>query len=212
MMVKENIKRHLTGAIKILTLSFVIIILFSASVSALTYQEEITVQFTFDPSLSVELTSSDISISGLTPGLSSNSNTISVNVTTNNMLGYTLSAKVGGEGQIANSSDLVNTTANASFSSLADNASLTLANFGDNKWGYTTASSVGADSVYSGLLYNTDKIINQTTSYSGTAKTGYPGTNSTSFTIGAKAAATQVSGNYTNVITFTVVPNTVNSN
>ena len=57
------------------------------------------------------------------------------------------------------------------------------------------------------MIYNTGKTINKTTSYDGTAADGYAGTDSTSFTIGAKAAPTQVSGDYSNVITFAVVSN-----
>ncbi|MBR5046361.1 hypothetical protein IKX73_01885, partial [Candidatus Saccharibacteria bacterium] len=50
-------------------------------------------------------------------------------------------------------------------------------------------------------------VINATTNHDGTAATGYTGTSSTNFTIGAKASADQAAGDYTNVITFTAVTN-----
>ncbi|MBR5046252.1 hypothetical protein IKX73_01325, partial [Candidatus Saccharibacteria bacterium] len=52
-------------------------------------------------------------------------------------------------------------------------------------------------------------VINATTNHDGTAATGYTGTSSTNFTIGAKASADQAAGDYTNVITFTAVTNEV---
>ena len=194
-------------AVRIIVLGLVISIFCGASASALTYRDGMDVQFTFDPTISLTLSSNTITIDNLIPGNTSTSYTILVNVETNNMLGYTLSAKVGGTGQTDASNSLVNTTYNTSFDSIANNASTILSSFADNKWGYTTATTVGNDSLYSGLLYNTDKIINQTTNYSGTAASGYPGTNTTRFTIGARAASTQIAGDYTNVITFTVVSN-----
>ena len=173
----------------------------------MTYQNEINVRFTFEPSLSISLSSPNLIISNLVPGNYSNSNTITVDVTTNNVTGYTLTAKVGGTGQTAANNSLVNTISNTAFTSLGDSDNIILPNFSDNKWGFSTAASITDATTFSGLLYNEDKVINATTNYDGTAATGYTGTNSTKFTIGAKASADQAAGDYTNVITFTAVTN-----
>ena len=211
----NNIKRHLTGREKIITLSALIITLLFGGVlsfdfvSAMTYQNEINVQFTFEPSLSISLSSPNLIISNLVPGNYSNSNTITVDVTTNNIAGYTLTAKVGGTGQTAANNSLVNTISNTAFTSLGDSDNIILPNFSDNKWGFSTAASITDATTFSGLLYNEDKVINATANNDGAAATGYTVTNSTKFTIGAKASADQAAGDYTNVITFTAVTNVI---
>ena len=202
-----NSTRHLTGAVKIITLSLIIITLYGTNTSALTYQDSVDVSFTFDPTLSISLSAGALTIDNLVPGNSARSNTISVDVTTNNVYGYALTAKVGGTMAGASASNaLVN--GGASFSSLATSDNLILADFGADTWGYTTASSINDNTTtYSGLLYDADTTINMTTGMQGKPVGGYPGTNSTSFTIGASASESQLSGAYTNVISFTVVTN-----
>ena len=206
--------RHLTGAIKIITLSLIIVSLYSASTSALTYQDSVDVSFTFDPTLSISLSSSNISIDSLSPGNYAHSNTVAINVSTNNVYGYTLTAKVGDDGGVSGtsaSSNLVNTSTSTSFTSLASNDNLTLSSFSPNTWGYTTARSINnGTTTYSGLLYNTDTTLNMTTGNAGKSIAGYPGTNTTNFTIGASASTDQLAGDYTNIISFTVVTNIVN--
>ena len=179
-------------------------------VSALTYQDSVDVQFTFEPSLTVGLSSSALTIPSLSPGNAAHSNTISVNVATNNIYGYTLSAKVGGTGQTSETAALTNTNTDTTFASLDSSDSLILANLGSNTWGYTTAGTINdASTTYSGLQYGTDTTLNVTKNYTGTAFSDYPGTNNTSFTIAAKASTDQLAGEYTNVITFTAVVNNV---
>ena len=183
-----------------------------ALASALTYQDSVDVQFTFEPSLTVGLSSSALTIPSLSPGNAAHSNTISVNVATNNVYGYTLSAKVGGTGQTSETAALTNTNTNTTFASLGSSDSLILANLGSNTWGYTTAGTINdASTTYSGLQYGTDTTLNVTKNYTGTAFSDYPGTNNTSFTIAAKASTDQLAGEYTNVITFTSVVNNVDS-
>lgn len=172
-------------------------------VSALSYQKDVDVKFTFNPFLAISLSSADLIIPNLNPGTSAYSNTISIDVDTNNVVGYTLSAKVG-DGTNYTNDKLVNTNTNVTFDNIT--ASSVLAGFGDNKWGYTLGT-VNTDSLYSGLIYNEDTIINATTNASGTASEGYTGTNTTNFTIGAKASDTMASGDYKNVIVFNVVSN-----
>ena len=173
-------------------------------VSALSYQNNVDLSFAFNPVLAISLSSADLLIPNLTPGSSAYSNTITIGVDTNNITGYTLSAKVG-DGTTYTNDKLINSSSNTYFDNLT--SSSTLANFGDNKWGYALGT-ISSSSTYSGLVYNTDTIINATTNASGTAATGYTGTSNTSFTIAAKASDTQASGDYKNVIIFTVVANT----
>lgn len=175
--------------------------------NAMTFQDTVNVQFSFDTSLGITLSSRNIVISELSPGSAAYSNTITATVSTNNAYGYTLSAMVGGTGQTAANNTLYSSVTGTSFASLASDADITLANFQDNNWGYTTAGSIDNSTTYSGLIYNTGKTINKTTDYMGSPADGYVGTESTSFTIGAKAAPTQASGDYSNVITFAVVSN-----
>ena len=202
----ESSKRILTEGAKIITLCFGISTLCSAHASALSAQEEVDLQFTFVPSLSISLSDSRIYIDNLTPGNYANSNTIRINVTTNSAFGYTLTATVGNEEDYT-SNELINADSKATFSSIDSNAELTLNNFNPNYWGYTTATSVGSSSLYSGLTYNASTIINKTMSSSGRAFREYPGTNTTNFTIGASASSDQLSGEYTNVIGFELIAN-----
>ncbi len=205
--VYRNILGQLTGKKKYILQSF-LVILFGLSANnafAVTFQNNVGVEFTFNSTLSISLSSADLLIANLAPGASASSNTITVSVDTNNITGYTLSATVG-DGTTYTNDKLVNSSSNTYFDNLT--SSSTLANFGNNKWGYALGT-ISSSSTYSGLVYNTDTIINATTNASGTAATGYTGTNNTSFTIGAKASDTQASGDYKNVIVFTVVGNTV---
>jgi len=177
-------------------------------VSALSYQKDVDVKFTFNPFLAISLSSADLIIPNLNPGTSAYSNTISIGVDTNNIAGYTLFAKVG-DGTIYTNDKLVNATAGTYFNNLTSSA--TLSNFNDNDWGYALGTVTSSTS-YSGLTYNVDTVINATTNKAGTAASSgcvssCSGTNATDFTIAAKASVTQAYGDYQNVIIFTVVSN-----
>lgn len=185
--------------------------------SALTYQTQIPVQFSFEPELSINLSSSDLIISNLTPGDSGDSNIITVGVSTNALYGYTLSATVGTK--TGASTALANTSnSNYKFNNLSNSVS-SLANIPDNNWGYSYSSDNGttwvsgntgsASAGYAGLPLdnntNADErgkggvlLINND---------GTSNTNSVKFKIGAKASSTQPSGEYTNVINFYAVTN-----
>ena len=158
----------------------------------------------------MSLSSADLVIPHLTPGNYASSNTITVNIATNNAKGYTLTAKVGDKNStILNNNNLVNTTnSNINFTSLLTSDSLVASNFDDNKWGYTTASTIDSNAKYSGLLYNVDTVINATKNTLGMPQSSeYPGTNTTNFTIAARAGDSQASGEYTNIINFRGVAN-----
>ena len=208
----KNSKHLITEGAKIIMLSFLISTLRFMPASALTSQSTTGFQFSFNSSLSISLSSADLVIPHLTPGNYANSNTITVNVSTNNSYGYTLMAKVGDKNNpnLANN-NLVNTDnmANNIFTSLATSDDIVLPSFSDSKWGYTTAPIIDTSTTtYSGLLYGIDTIINATKTSTGIPMNNtYPGTNTTNFTIAAKAGDSQASGEYTNVINFRGVAN-----
>ena len=193
------------------------------NVSALTYQDNVGLNFTFNPSITVSLSnasgsgSADLVINDLTPGTSSDSNIIIVNVLTNNTNGYELKSNVGNSTTYASanrdlvlSSALPNnvTSTTPKFSSIdygASESSLTV----DNTWGYSYLDETLTGSTwsnYSGLPLYSD------TEHTTTLKTANGPSLSTGdnidFKIAAKASTTQASGEYNNVINFIAVGNT----
>ena len=160
---------------------------------ALSYQSNVGVSFTFNPTLSVNISPSDLVISNLTPGTTSDSNIINVSVATNAAYGYTLSAIMNG-----NNNNLTHTNDTNTFSSIATDSSLPNL-VTDNTWGYSYKNNLAPAptwSSYSGLSNSADKVLFNTDSNSN---------GSIDFKIGAKAASTQASGTYTGVINFTAV-------
>ena len=215
----RNITSHFTGKEKIITLvsiiimlSFVNITLYSSNmfsntnVSALSYSSNIGIGFTFNPSISVSISPSNLVIDNLTPSITADSNTITVSVATNAAYGYTLSAMVNGNnnnnGNNSNNSsnsNLTHTNGTSMFSSIATDASLSsLTN--DNTWGYSyrlsNSGNSNAWSNYSGLSNETIKTLVNTDSQA--AKP-------IDFKIAAKASEAQPSGAYTGTINFTAV-------
>ncbi|MBQ3474155.1 hypothetical protein IJH24_01890, partial [Candidatus Saccharibacteria bacterium] len=172
------------------------------------YQQDVGVNFTFNSALSLTLSSSDLHIYNLAPGTANDSNVINVKVLTNSVGGYTLSASVGNNSTY-NTRNLKHSNSNISdvFSSINYTTSPTITSntdLGTDKWGFSFSLDNGDNwSNYNGLpLYNatTWAVLKQTTS---------PITNETGddikFKIAAKASDTKPSGDYNNVINFTVV-------
>ena len=175
-----------------------------SSTSALTYQEDIPVSFTFNSSVVLTLSSADLNIYNLSPGTSSDSNIIRVTATSNNSTGYVITATVGdnthSNPSYSNTSlNHISNTGNT-FSSIATNADLaSLTN--DNTWGYAISDNGSTWSNYSGLpLYTAEsgKTLKELNTN---------GTTSFDFKIAAKASSSQPSGEYRNVINFTVTSN-----
>ena len=192
----RNSKNIITLCLIILMLSFTNIILcFSNNfVSALSYQNEVGIGFTFNPTLSVSLSSSDLIISNLTPGSSNDSNSINVSVSTNASYGYTLSANVGDS--IHSNSNLVHSNNTDIFSSIATDANLENLTT-DNTWGYSTSPDNGTTwSNYNGLSSNTNSTL---------MDTSHQTEDTIGFKIGAKVSNTQASGIYANTINFIAV-------
>ncbi len=222
----RNLIGHFTGKQKIITLSFIILILnlvniintftYTPNTSALDYSSNVDIGFTFLPKLSITLSNPNLAINNLVPGGNAvDSNTITINVSTNIAEGYNLFATVGGNNNTNNgynTTNLVNTIDNNyTFSSLSSNVS-ELSNFTNNTWGYSYSLDSGvtwisgdynnASTGYNGLPLYTNtgiKLVEKADSISSTVN----------FKIAAKASNTQPSGEYTNTINFTAVSNTI---
>ncbi len=202
----RNIISHLTEKVKIITLSLVIIMLSFANialcssnifnnsnVSALDYSSNVGIGFTFNPTLSVNISPNDLIIPNLAPGTTSDSNIINVSVATNASHGYTLSATVGDS--LHNNTNLTHANNTDIFSSIAMDANL--ANLTtDNTWGYSYKNNIATTptwSSYSGLSNSASKVLFNTDNNS---------SSSVDFKIAAKASETQPSGIYTGTINF----------
>ena len=187
--------------------------------SAVTYQQEVPVEFTFNPTLSINLSSSSILVNNLAPGSAADSNVVTVSVTTNVANGYILSATAGIKGGNTN---LINTSDNTyKFTNLATTAgsASTLNNIPENYWGYTystdngstwVSGSVGSTAAgYAGLpLDNNDNANERGKGGTTLISTDNPAdSKSIQFKIGAKASTSQPAGTYTNVINFYAVTN-----
>ena len=206
--------------ISILTLSISSIAVLSSnnsSVSALTYSEDVDVNFTFNTSLTVSLSSSNIVINDLTPGTSDNSNIVDINVVTNNINGYYLTSTVGNNSDTDSSSNLIHNTTNLvhsngtnTFTSLSPSDSIvdlstydTSSLVNPNVWGYSySIDNQSTWSNYSGLPLYTNTGVTLSDKY-------VPSNDTINFKIGAKSSPTQIAGTYTNTINFitTAYPN-----
>ncbi len=162
---------------------------------ALSYESQAGVGFVVDGSINLSITG-DIVIPELFVGTSKESNVVDINVSTNVADGYSLSAKMGSDSQ-----DLAAAGISIKIAGLSTTASES--DLSDNTWGYKVKPSAGSWSNYSGLpiLSNDEKILVERTTKSTS------GSETTQFKIGAHAAATLPTGNYTNTIVFHVVAN-----
>ncbi len=162
--------------------------------SALDYSSNVGVGFTFNPALSISLSSNDLVIPNLVPGSMEDSNSINVSVATNAAYGYTLSANVNDE-------NLVHSNNIDTFSSIATNAGLASLDDSEdsNIWGYSTSLDSGATwSNYNGLSSsNSTTLLDANSNVS----------SNLDFKIAARASSTQASGTYTGVINFIAVSN-----
>ena len=197
-------KKNITCNVRNITLSLLILILSLVNItlcfsnynntSALDYSSNVGIGFTFNPTLSVSLSSSDLVIPNLVPGSTLDSNSINVSVTTNASYGYTLSANVGDD--IHNNSNLTHTNNTSVFSSIATNADLSSLDDGEdtNIWGYSISLDNSTTwSNYNGLANSNNAILLDTSSNV---------SNNIGFKIAAKASNTQPSGVYTGTINF----------
>ncbi len=178
------------------------------SVSALTYSQDVGVSFTFNPTFRLTV-SSDLFINNLAPGTTSDSNIIDVNILTNNITGYSLKATVGNATPY-NTRNLVHSTSGSSANFASINYGASLANLTtDNTWGYSYSTNAGSSwTNYSGL-----PLYSDTTNVATLKTSSGPSADSTGdtikFKIAAKAASTQASGVYHNVINFIGAANVV---
>ena len=193
--------RNITLCLLILILSLVNITLCFSNynnASALNYSSNVGIGFTFNPTLSISLSSSDLIIDNLKPGTTEDSNSINVNVATNAAYGYTLSATAGDS--LHNDTNLTHTNNTDIFSSIAIDADLTSLDT-DNTWGYTSKlSNETTWGNYNGLSSSNNTVLLDNSNAADS-------TGSVDFKISAKASSTQPSGEYTGTINFIVVSN-----
>lgn len=181
-------------------------VLVQAANAVVTYKNSANVQFTFTPSLTMDLEpatqggATDFIIEDLAPGNSKVSNQVNVVVNTTNAGGYTMSATVGSA--TYDSTDLELDQDNV-FSMISSGTALAA-----GEWGYTLNGSAATPTYASLPLYTAvAKTLNKTTDPTGTAATNYQGGNSTPIWIGAYADTAQLSGTYLNVVNFFAVSN-----
>ena len=225
LMYNKSMTKWYTRFLGVLVLGGLFTLFLGERAIALTYQSTVDVEFTFNPILTISL-SDGLHIDQLTAGTMSDSNIIDVGVSSNVAYGYKLLATTGvpTSSSIHHTTDLVHTdggttkVSDSVFSSLATSARVTdwsLAS--DNTWGYSYSEDNGTTWIsgkdnsanilgYSGLPLDNDdqgqtgKELISTSTVSENAKT-------IKFKIGAKAATSQASGTYTNVINFYAVAN-----
>lgn len=197
----------------ILTLFFVMSCFLGInSVSALTYQDNLDVSFTFDSSIFVSLSSDNLTISSLSPDTYADSNIVTVTTSTNNPSGYTLTATTGNSETYTNTNLIDSTNIFTSLSTSDSISSMSSANASQNgRWGYSFSTNgtfwknATGGTGYSGLPY-------YTASGAEIAKSTTNGTSNVQFKIGAKASTTQSAGTYKNVINFMATANPSGNN
>jgi len=200
-------KRHTKILVSLLTLSLVSLA-GTKLAQALTYQDELDVSFTFNSSISMSLSSNNLTVASLSPGTYSDSNIVTITTSSNNATGYVLTATAGNGTTYANT-NLAN--GGNSFTSLATTDSISSMSAADSsqygRWGYTFSTDSGTTwkngtggNGYSGLPY-------YTASGAEILSTSTNGTSEVQFKIGAKASTAQSSGTYKNVINFVATAN-----
>ncbi|MBR3253277.1 hypothetical protein IKF85_00965, partial [Candidatus Saccharibacteria bacterium] len=205
-----TMKVHTLGfrVLKALVLCSVLGFFCSEMVSALSYQQDIGVNFTFNKVLSLTLSSNDIHITNLAPGTASDSNIININVLTNSVAGYALTATVGNS--TYNTRNLKHSNSNISdvFSSIDYTSTPTItsnSSLGTDKWGFSFSLDNGNSwSNYNGLpLYfgDTKPALLKQTNGPVSSTSG----DNIKFKIGAKASSSKPAGDYSNIINFYVV-------
>ena len=192
------------------------IILSASNTSALTFRNNTDVDFTLNPTINVTLSSNDLIIDDLAPGSASDSNIITVGVSTNAGYGYYLSATANASNSNTN---LTHETSESSvFTNLSSNKT-SLSDFSDNTWGYSycrngsvdcsaAANWISGDTGSAITGYNGLPLDNNDSGATGTKlldTTTYAGSGSVQFKIGAKASNTQAAGTYNGTVNFYAV-------
>lgn len=200
-------KRHTNKNIQIFGLGLAVLALVAGVWSfcqpswAETKTEEVDVQFTFNSMINVTASASSMSIGSLAPGTVSESEAITVTVSTNNVSGFYLSAT---SGEKATNTDLTGTNG-GKFTHLAQEASLDKGGITDGYWGvrYAVGAADINSSKYTG--FPQDKGDNGAGGKKLIDADNLSGDKAVKVQIGAKAAATQAAGTYTNKINFYAV-------
>ena len=183
--------------LKITIAIFLALGIIPAAIVAPAQAETMNFSVTIQPHLSLTVSNNALAINNLLPNNTGESSEIDINVKTNNTTGYTLFATVGNE--TYNTTNLTNSATDNAFNSIATTDSLAKADLPSSSWAY----SIDSGATYSGLpLYTAEaKVLND----SDAPTNG----DVTPLRIAANAAVNMASGDYENVITFSLVPNYV---
>lgn len=169
-------------------------------VYAVSERRDIDVEFVIEPSLTLTLSSDDVSIDNLIPGTADISNEITVSVSTNSESGYVMNATAG---DITNNTTALllreEETITDTFQSIAPGTPVQ--SITENRtWGY----SINHGSTFSGMPLFTDTEHVEQISTSET-----PAIDEIPFLISARADLFQLPGEYRNIVTFTATANPV---
>ena len=192
--------------------SLVLLVSFMRPTSALTYQDEEPIYFTFNPTLSVTKNTNNYVISNLAAGTTAESNEVIYTISTNSAYGFTVTATVGVKN--GNTNLVHATNSSYKFTSIATNANLSSLTT-DNTWGCAYATSTNNGQSYSSWSTYRGFPLDSNTSASDYGKggatlldtSGYPSSDhKVKIKVAAKAGATQPAGTYTNTLNVYVVP------
>ena len=181
---------------------------------ALTYQSEADVVFTFNPTMTLNV-SGDLIIGDLAPGSSADSNIVTVTAGSNSNAGYTVYANVGNSSKNYTDLRISSSDTNNKFRALT-----TAGTIGSGEWGYSYCTGTCSESAGTWVYGSTGSTSNgygalplyNDNSHSGDvvlADENSANTTNLSFKIGAKAEPAQAMGTYTNVVNFIGVPKVV---
>jgi len=189
----------------------VLLVSFMRPTSALTYQDEEPIYFTFNPTLTLSESTNAYTISNLAAGTTAESNVVEYTISTNSAYGFTVTATVGVKN--GNTNLVHSTNSSYKFTSIATNANLSSLTT-DNTWGCAYATSTNNGQSYSSWSTYRGFPLDNNTDASERGKGGatlldtsdYPSSNhKVKVKIAAKAGATQPAGTYTNTINIYAV-------
>ena len=184
----KNIKRHLTGEEKIITLSLLVITsIFGLLVSTPSYAENISASANIQPSMTFTIPVSTISMNLNPASKPFESQTIPITVGTNNSYGYKVYVNT-----IDNNKDLINTTDTAkTIPTLASSGAYDVTTFPANHWGYRINSNVF-------MPFSSGIVV--------ASSTGPVNEETTNMTLAAKIDYLQDSGTYGTKLNFSLIP------
>ena len=174
----------------------------------------VSIGFSFNPTITISFSSTNLTIPSLTPTTATPSDAITVDVATNTLGGFKLSASTGNSSNNGSTSLIHSSNSNLVFSSIATDANIAIGSLNNNTWGYSTCIEGSEANCNNGDGATGWSNYNGLPAYTSATPTelldiapGSPAVSNGSikFRIAAKASDTQASGTYTNTINFTAI-------